>query len=147
MDACHVLSDEWRLLVDRNRLGARRISVTYDDGNPINDYRQAFGMSRTKSQNLNVSRLVLKLSLPNPLKPCREWRCSWSSADNAPSICEWSTISLPTNIGLILQAWWYFKGILFCRMQFSNLQEHIDGFSITLRTFILMCIQARYWLR
>ena len=33
-------------------------------------YRQFSNMRRTKSQNLNVSRLVLHLSLPNPLKPC-----------------------------------------------------------------------------
>ena len=32
-------------------------------------YRQTSNISRTKSQNLNVSRLVLQLSLPNPLKP------------------------------------------------------------------------------
>ena len=30
--------------------------------------RQTFNISRTKSQNSNVSRLVLLLSLPNPLK-------------------------------------------------------------------------------
>ena len=33
-----------------------------------NTYRQPFNESRTKSHNLNVSRLVLQLSLPNPLK-------------------------------------------------------------------------------
>ena len=32
-------------------------------------YRQIFDIRRTKSQDLNVSRLVLRLSLPNPLKP------------------------------------------------------------------------------
>ena len=31
-------------------------------------YRQASGMRRAKSQHLNVSRLVLRLPLPNPLK-------------------------------------------------------------------------------
>ena len=45
------------------------ISVTYDDGDPVDDYRQAFDIMRTKSQSLNVSRLALKLSLPNPSKP------------------------------------------------------------------------------
>ena len=43
-------------------------------------YRQTSDISRTKSQDLNVSRLVLQWSLPNPLKPDREWsadrRCS-----------------------------------------------------------------------
>ena len=32
------------------------------------DYRKTFNMSHTQSQNLNVSRLILQLSLPNPLK-------------------------------------------------------------------------------
>ena len=31
--------------------------------------RHASSSSRTKSQNVNVSRLVLQLSLPNPQKP------------------------------------------------------------------------------
>ena len=43
------------------------------------NYRQMSYIRRTKYQSLNVSRLVLQLSLPNPLKP--ECRCSWSSAD------------------------------------------------------------------
>ena len=33
------------------------------------DYRKVSNIRRTKSQNLNVSRLILKVSLPNPLKP------------------------------------------------------------------------------
>ena len=32
-------------------------------------YIQTPSINRTESQNLNVSRLVLQLSLPNPLKP------------------------------------------------------------------------------
>ena len=46
-------------------------------------YRQFSNIRRTKYQNLNVSRLVLQLSLRNLLKPdvSGEWRCSWSSAD------------------------------------------------------------------
>ena len=60
------------------------------------DYRQASNISRIKSKNVNVHRLVLQLSLTNPLKPkvlSREWRCSWSSA-------EWPTIVLPSNVRL-----------------------------------------------
>ena len=34
------------------------------------NYRQISNISRTKSQNLNDSSLVLQLPLPNPLKPC-----------------------------------------------------------------------------
>ena len=33
------------------------------------NYRKISNISHTKSQNLNVSRLVLQLSLPNPTKP------------------------------------------------------------------------------
>ena len=33
------------------------------------DYRQVSNIRRTKSQHLNDSRTVLRLSLPNPLKP------------------------------------------------------------------------------
>ena len=33
-------------------------------------YRQISNISRTKFQNLNVTRLVLQWSVPNPLKPC-----------------------------------------------------------------------------
>ena len=38
------------------------------------NYRQISNIRRTKSQNLNVSRLVLQLSLPNLLKPCIKLR-------------------------------------------------------------------------
>ena len=46
-------------------------------------YRQLSHIRRTKSQNLNVFRLVLQLSLPNSLKLLlsREWRCNWGSDD------------------------------------------------------------------
>ena len=37
-------------------------------------YRQISNISHTKSQNLNVSPLVLQLSLPNLLKPCVKLR-------------------------------------------------------------------------
>ena len=37
-------------------------------------YRKVSNIRRTKSQNLNDSRLVLQLSLPNPLKPCVKLR-------------------------------------------------------------------------
>ena len=38
-------------------------SVAYDD------YRKISNIRRTKSPNLNVSRLILHLSLLNPMKP------------------------------------------------------------------------------
>ena len=36
---------------------------------PTGTYRKISNIRRTKSQNLNDSHLVLKSSLPNPLKP------------------------------------------------------------------------------
>ena len=35
----------------------------------IDFYRQTANVSHTKYQHLNVSRLLLQLSLPNPVKP------------------------------------------------------------------------------
>ena len=44
--------------------------------------RKISSISCAKSHNINEYRLVLQLSLPNPLQVLsREWRCSWSSAD------------------------------------------------------------------
>ena len=37
-------------------------------------YHQISNISGTKSPNLNVSCLVLQMSLPNPLKPGVKWR-------------------------------------------------------------------------
>ena len=48
-----------------------------------------YNIRQTKSQDLNVSRLILQRSLPNPLKPSREWRCSWSSTDRLCSNYIW----------------------------------------------------------
>ena len=41
--------------------------IVYD--NHPTEYRKTFNIRRTKLQNLNVSRLVLQLSVPHPLKP------------------------------------------------------------------------------
>ena len=62
---------------------------------PSDAYRKISNIRRTKSPHLNVSRLVLQSSLPNPMKPgvkhvlSREWRCSWSSADRRCSNYIW----------------------------------------------------------
>ena len=43
---------------------------TLKSNNAVNSqYRQTSNISSTKSHHLNVSRLVLQLSMPNPLKP------------------------------------------------------------------------------
>ena len=49
------------------------------------NYCQLSNIRRSKSPNLNISRLVLQLSLPNPLKPCVKSRMkmSWSSRRQA----------------------------------------------------------------
>ena len=61
-------------------------------------------------QNLNVSRLVLQLSLPNPLRAGDKWkwRCSWSTTGVAPTTSKWSTILLPTKVQLMSEVWQYF---------------------------------------
>ena len=48
---------------------------------------------------MNVTRLALQLSLPNPLKPGVENEDVVGAAPtgDAPTTCEWSTISLLTN--------------------------------------------------
>ena len=50
----------------------RCLVVFFCDTNDI--YCQISNISRTKSQNLHISRLVLQLSLPNSLKPGVKWK-------------------------------------------------------------------------
>ena len=62
-------------------------------------YRKLSNISGTKSQNLDDFRLVLPLSLLNPLKTgVKETMKMWS---------EWSTNELPTKVRLILDTWRY----------------------------------------
>ena len=53
-------------MVDKRQLAPKLVCMTYtvDDA-----YRKTSSISGTKSQNWNVSRLVLQLFLSNPLKP------------------------------------------------------------------------------
>ena len=64
---------------------------------------------RIKLQNLNVSGLVLQLSLPNPLKPDVENEdvVGVAPTGDALSTYEWSTVLLPTKVRLILEVWRY----------------------------------------
>ena len=57
----------------------------------LRTYSKVSNIRRTKSQNLNDFRLILQLSLPNPLK----------------SGVKWSTILLPSHVWLILEVWHY----------------------------------------
>ena len=72
-------------------------------------YRETFNIRDTKSQNVNVSRLVLQLSLPNPLKPEVENEDVVGAAPtgDAPTTSEWSKIVLPTKVRLKLEVWRY----------------------------------------
>ena len=73
-------------------------------------FRQISNIRRMKSINLNVSRLVLQLSLTNLLKPgvkpilkmLLEQRRS-APVGAGPNKSEWSTISLPTKVRIILE--------------------------------------------
>ena len=62
------------------------------------NYRKTSCICRTKSQNLNVSRIVLQLSLSNPLKPAVELSMNYEDVvgaaltGDAPTTSEWSTI-------------------------------------------------------
>ena len=76
-------------------------------------YRKFSNIRRTRSQNLNVSHLILQLFLCNILKPGAIY---WSQVLGGyrpicvpPATSEWSTIVLPTKVWLILEVWLYFK--------------------------------------
>ena len=68
-------------------------------------HRKTSCISRTKSQNLNVSRLVLQSSLPNPLKPGVKYEDVVGAAPtgDAPTTSEWSTILLHYKVRLLLE--------------------------------------------
>ena len=45
------------------------VNIFIETVNIFKKYRKISNIRRTKSQNINESRLALQLSLPNPLKP------------------------------------------------------------------------------
>ena len=75
------------------------------------NYCQACNTIYTKSRKLNVSCLVLQLSLLNPLKPGvgvkNEDVVGTVLTLDASTTSEWSTILLPTKVRLILEVWQY----------------------------------------
>ena len=76
----------------------------------INPYRQTFNIRGTKSQNLNVSHLVLQLYLPSQLKPDVKWRMKiyavgTATTGDATTSFKWSVILLATKLRLILEVW------------------------------------------
>ena len=70
-------------------------------------YRKTSCTSRTKSQSLNVSCILLNLSSLNPLKPDvkdeNEDGVGAAPTGDAPTTSELSTILLPTIVRLILE--------------------------------------------
>ena len=69
----------------------------------MDKYRKTSSISRTKSQNLNVSNLVVQLSLLNPLKPVEnEDVVGAEPTGDASTTSELSTILLLTKVRLIL---------------------------------------------
>ena len=87
-------------------------------------YHKTSNIWRTKSDDLNVSRLVLQLSLLYPLKPCvnREWRCSWSSADRRCSSYIWGIIN-------------FFA---------YHRASYIRGLMVCYKAWVLLCLQM-FW--
>ena len=80
----------------------------------VNDwiYHKVSYIRCTKSQHLKDSGTVLRLSLPNPLKPDVKSKMKSIGVDHsdvvgaAPTTSEWSTILLPTKVQLILEVLW-----------------------------------------
>ena len=68
------------------------------------EYHQIVSISHTKSPNLNVSHLVLQLSLPNPFSQVLiwQWRWSWSSTNR-----QWVMDNLITSQGAF-----YVRGLI-----------------------------------
>ena len=75
------------------------------------EYRKVSNIRRTKYQNLNDSRIILQLSLPNALKSSvkskNEDVVGAAPIGDAPTTSEWSTILLPSQVRLILEIWRY----------------------------------------
>ena len=67
-----------------------------------------YSISHTKYQYLNVSSLVLQLSLLNPLNPGvkNEDVVGAAPTGDAPTTPELSTVLLPTKVQLILDVLW-----------------------------------------
>ena len=77
------------------------------------NYREISNISRTKSQNINVSHLVLQLSLPNPMKPGvrNEDVVGTAPTGDAPTTSEWSyKMQLYFHVS---QTDWAWQGLMF----------------------------------
>ena len=113
-------------------------------------YRQISNIRHNKSQNMNVARLVLQLSLLNPLKRVLswEWRCSWSIACRRCSNYIWVISNfLPTKQRLILEVsadvrfkvqWGKSNKTLLWKLSKRILGKHILNYIKLIWTTILM---------
>ena len=91
LNTAAVKSSHWRrpLSAWGNNSGEFCLTV-HDTTSAICTYRQTFNIRRTRSQHLNVSRLVLQF-FPIHWRQalCREWRCRCCSADRRCSNNTW----------------------------------------------------------
>ena len=79
-------------------------------------YRQTFNIRNTKYQSVNVSRLVLQLSLPIHWSQLLSWKediVGAAPTGDTPTTSEWSTILLPTKVLHILEFWLYIAILIF----------------------------------
>ena len=78
-------------------------------------YCKISNIRHTKFQNLNDSRFIMLLSLPNPFKLIVKLRMKmWLEQHrHDPTTSEWSTILLPTKVHLILEVWQYLSSITY----------------------------------
>ena len=97
-------------------------------------YRQIYNIRRTKSQNLNLSRLVLQLYCLI-IETSKEWRCSWSSADRRCSNYIWVINNFIVHKGAS-----YVRGFTVVATPFGHLRY--TSFSWTLRTLFISDVIA-----
>ena len=102
-------------LTERLRLETDRTNEAFERQLELLDVQfQAMEIVRTaKPSNLNVSRLIMLLSLPSPLKPDAKWTnedvVEATPTGDAPTTSEWSAILLPTKVPLIIEVWRYYN--------------------------------------
>ena len=70
-------------------------------------YCQTSNVMRTKSQNLNVSRLVFAKSAEARCLTKNEDVAGSTPTGDTPTTYEWSSILLPTNVRCVLEVWRY----------------------------------------
>ena len=85
----------------------------YNLSDSIVHIREISNIQRTKPKNLNVSRLVVQLSLCNLLKPGvkLKWRCRWSSANRRCSNYIWVINNYIAHYGAT-----YIRGLTVCSL-------------------------------